>query len=157
MALENNFDGPVLYKPGQVLFVEGEASHFLYIIKSGEVRIFKEEKNRLVPISVVKEKDFLGELSIFSNEPRSASAIATCNTEVIMVKKSDIKKVISQCPEWVTEIMKTISDRLRHSIEVLRDHRIVDDLNLNEDQVSQQVLNTYLKSIKEYKSRRGIG
>ena len=85
-----SFDKPVEYKEGTVIFAEGEPSSFLYIVAAGEIRIFKEDKDRLIPISIARSKDFIGELSIFNDEPRSVSAIATEATTVIMVKKRDM-------------------------------------------------------------------
>lgn len=152
-----NFDKPIKYKKGQVIFAEGEASSFLYIVISGEIRIFKEEKSRLIPITTVGPQDFIGELSMFNDEPRSATAIATKDSELMIIKKSDIRKVLRSCPEWVSNIMITISDRLRNTVEVLREHRIIDDLNPgNSTPVSEQDLATFQGSVESYRSRRGL-
>jgi len=151
-----SFDKPVEYKEGTVIFAEGEPSSFLYIVASGEIRIFKEDKDRLIPISVARSKDFIGELSIFSDEPRSVSAIATAPTTVIMVKKSDIRKVIKECPDWVSNIMITLSDRLRGSIDMLREHRIVDDITDHGGEVDAKTEKGFRKSIDDYRKRRGL-
>lgn len=151
-----NFDKPVEYKEGTVIFAEGEPSSFLYIVASGEIRIFKDDKDRLVPISIARSKDFIGELSIFSDEPRSVSAIATAPTTVIMIKKSDIRKVIKECPDWVSNIMITLSDRLRGSIDMLREHRIVDDITDHGGDIEPQEEKSFRKSIDEYRKRRGL-
>ena len=42
-----NFDEPIHYKKGQVIFAEGEASTFLYIVAIGDVAIVKENKGRV--------------------------------------------------------------------------------------------------------------
>jgi CRP-like cAMP-binding protein len=151
-----SFDKPVDYKEGTVIFSEGEPSSYLYIVVSGEIRIFKEDKDRLIPISIAKNKDFIGELSIFSDEPRSVSAIATSATSVIMLKKSDIRKVIKDCPDWVSNIMVTLSDRLRGSIDMLREHRIVDDITDGGEDLDAQAEKKFHKSIEDYRKRRGL-
>lgn len=153
--MASNFDKPIKYKKGHVIFAEGEASSFLYVVVKGEIIVFKEDKSRLIPISVVGEQDFIGELSMFSDEPRSATAIASVDTEVLMIKKTDIRKVMKLCPEWVTNIMITISDRLRHGINILQEHRISDD-NSSAQDISPAETKEYMNSIKEYKSRRGL-
>lgn len=156
-ASASNFDKPMNFKKGQVIFAEGEASSFLYIVISGEVRIFKEQNSKLMPISVVGPKDFIGELSMFNDEPRSATAIATKETTLMIIKKTDIRKVLRSCPEWVSDIMITISDRLRSTVEVLREHRIVDDLHPEEVQpLSGQEIKTFQSSVSDYRSRRGL-
>lgn len=156
-ASASNFDKPVAFKKGQVIFAEGEASSYLYIVISGEVRIFKETKGKLMPITVVGPKDFIGELSMFNDEPRSATAIATKDSQLMLIKKSDIRKVLRSCPEWVSNIMITISDRLRSTVEVLREHKIVDDLgNGNNEPLSPQDLKEFQNGVASYRSRRGL-
>lgn len=153
----SQFDEPISYKRGQVIFAEGEASSYLYIVVSGEIRIFKEEKNRLIPISLVGPQDFIGELSMFSDDPRSATAIATRDSKLMIIKKSDIRKVLRSCPEWVSNIMITISDRLRSTVEVLREHRIIDDLHPgNSEPISDQDMAHFQSAVEAYRSRRGL-
>lgn len=155
-STSSNFDEPVKYAKGHVIFAEGEPSSYLYIVISGEVRIFKEDKNRVIPISVVREKDFIGELSMFSDEKRSASAVATKDTQLMLIKKSDIRKVLKMCPDWVTEIMNTLSERLRGTIDILREHRIEDDLSEAGKPLTVEESNQIAKAIKDYKTRRGL-
>ncbi|MFT6068906.1 MAG: CRP-like cAMP-binding protein [Bacteriovoracaceae bacterium] len=151
-----SFDKPVDYKEGTVIFSEGEPSSYMYIVVSGEIRIFKEDKDRLIPISIAKSKDFIGELSIFNDEPRSVSAIAVASSTVIVLKKSDIRKVIKECPDWVSNIMVTLSDRLRGSIDMLREHRIVDDITNAGDELDSQAEKKFHKLIQDYRKRRGL-
>ena len=151
-----SFDKPVEYKEGTVIFAEGEPSSFLYIVATGQIRIFKEDKDRLIPISICRDKDFIGELSIFSDEPRSVSAIATEATTVIMIKKSDIKKVVEDCPDWVSNIMITLSDRLRGSIDMLREHHIVDDITDHGGELEAKDEKHFHKLIDDYRKRRGL-
>jgi len=156
-ASASNFDEPINFKKGQVIFAEGEASSYLYIVVSGEVRIFKEQSGKLMPITVVGPRDFIGELSMFNEESRSATAIAAKDSTLMLIKKTDIRKVLRSCPEWVSDIMITISDRLRSTVEVLREHRIVDDLNPGEnEQLSAQDLKAFQSSVASYRSRRGL-
>ena len=152
----SNFDEPVHFKEGQVIFVEGEKPAYLYIIVSGEVRVFKEDGNTLLPINLLKSKDFIGELSMFDDHPRSATALASKDSEIMLVKRTDIRKVLKDCPEWVSNIMMTISDRLRDTIDMMRDHRIIDDFQDHGGELDPQELKKYMSSIKEYRARRGL-
>ena len=125
-AQEGQFDRPVKFSRGQVLFCEGDASQYLYLVIKGEVRIVRESDGRFIPIAVIRPGEFIGELSMFNDGPRSASAVAVQDSEAYMIKKSDIRKVVKTCPDWVGDIMKTLADRLKGSIDMLREHKIVD-------------------------------
>ena len=153
----SQFEKPIVFKKGKVIFVEGEPSAFLYVIVSGEIMIFKEGKGPIIPISLLGEKEFIGELSMFSDDPRNASAIAIEDSELLMIKRTDIRKVIKTCPEWVNNILMLISDRLRNTSKLLKEHRIVDEFNpASKKEFSTQELNQFQKSIKEYRERRGL-
>ncbi len=153
----DNFDKPVSFKKGQVIFAEGEASTYLYIVAKGEVAIVKEGKGRVSPISTVSTQDFIGELSMFNDEPRSATAIALSDCELVLVKKTDIRKVLRDCPDWVTNIMVTISDRLRSTVDVLREHRIVDEIQSSHGTtINDNDLASFSKNVDEYRKRRGL-
>lgn len=151
-----SFDKPVEYKEGTVIYTEGEPSSFLYIVVTGEIRIFKEDQGRLIPISICRDKDFIGELSIFNDAARSVTAIATTATTVIMIKKTDIRKVIKDCPDWVSNIMITLSDRLRGSTDMLREHRIVDDITDYGGELEAKDEKYFRKLINDYRKRRGL-
>ncbi|OFZ14407.1 MAG: hypothetical protein A2X86_06060 [Bdellovibrionales bacterium GWA2_49_15] len=144
-------------KANTVLFSEGEPSAFMYIIKRGKVQIVKEDKDTVIPISILRAQDFVGELSLFDDAPRSASAIAIEDTEVILVKKNEIRKMLNTCPEWVTNILITLCDRLKSSVEILQQHHIVDDQEQDPKINSAERLAKLSKLIKEHKKRRGIG
>ncbi|MBT7608589.1 MAG: cyclic nucleotide-binding domain-containing protein [Bacteriovoracaceae bacterium] len=151
-----NLDDAIKLKKDQVLFVEGESSAYLYIVVRGKIRIVKELESKFIPISVVGEKSFIGELSMFSDDVRSASAIAMETTSVLMIKKSDIRKVLKSCPDWVSEIMQTLSGRLRGGLDILREHNIVDGASDSENNLSPQESKSITASLKAYRKRRGL-
>jgi CRP/FNR family transcriptional regulator, cyclic AMP receptor protein len=153
---KGHFDKPVVYKKGQVIFAEGEPANFVYIIKRGLVTIFKEDGQRLLPIGQVQDQEFLGETSMFIDEVRTASAVASEQTEAFVIKKSEVKAVLKNCPDWVSEIMATLAERLSHSNEILREHRIISE-DLEKMAATQpQELGKIRQAIEDYRSRRGI-
>lgn len=153
----HSFDKPVQFKKGQVLFAQGEASSFLYIVASGEVGIFLDDKDKLTLLNTVSEKDFIGELSMFSDDKRNATAIALTDSSLVVIQKADIRKVLKMCPEWVTNIMLTLTDRLRNTVDVLREHRVVDEMqSAAKRTLSADEIANFQKVVKEYKTRRGL-
>jgi CRP/FNR family cyclic AMP-dependent transcriptional regulator len=152
----SEFDKPVFYEKGSVIFVEGEPSLYLYIVLDGEVRVFKESKDRLLALSVIGEKDFLGELAMFDDSLRSATAVATKDTHLLIIKKSDISHVLKNCPEWITNIMITLSDRLKHSNEMLREHRIVDESLEMHSELRPEEEGMIRDAISEFRERKGL-
>ena len=156
MSSADSTDEVTTLKSNTVLFCEGEPSTHLYIVKRGKIRIVKEINKSLVPVSLIREEEFVGELSLFDDAPRSASAIAVEDTQVVLVMKNDIRKMLKTCPEWVANILNTLCERLKASASVLAQHHITDDIDEDAEEVSAEQLSKYLKMIQDYKKRKGI-
>ncbi|MEK6626854.1 MAG: cyclic nucleotide-binding domain-containing protein [Bdellovibrionota bacterium] len=157
MSSKGSSEDITALKANTVLFCEGEPSAYMYIVKRGKIQIVKEDRDTVIPISVLKSQDFVGELSLFDDAPRSASAIVVEDSEVILIKKNEIRKMLNTCPEWVSEILKTLCGRLKDSVEILRQHNIIDDLEADPKNISPERLVKFSKMIKDYKKHRGLG
>ncbi|GEM_PF-599742 len=156
LSKEDNFRDIVKIKKGSVLFHEGEKSSYLYIVAKGKVLLVKEDEDGIRSLGITGEKNFIGVLSMFNDEKRYASAIALEDTDVFMIKKSDIRKVLKDCPEWVTNIMVTLTDRLRDVDELMREHRVVSSELENDFELNNIEKKEMKDALKEYRSRRGI-
>jgi len=153
--MENLEFDTVSMSNGDVIFTEGEISNYLYIVLKGKVKILVNSKGKLMPVSSIGEKDFIGELSLFNNEKRTASAIAVEDTELALVKKSELNVILKNCPDWVENIMLTLTDRLKQTTFTLSENGI-NSLDENEKFINEDDLAFYMKNIRDYKKRRGI-
>ncbi len=136
-----------------VIFVDGEVSDDLYVLESGEVKLFKENQGRLIPVAQLGENEFLGEVSIFTDQTRSTTAIATKDSVIVKLKVLDIKVALKAIPKWALQLMLTLGERLRHTTDILRDHKISGLPNDNEG-FSPQDESKYLKLIAEFKKKK---
>src|SRR5271169_4124541 len=69
-----------VYADRQMIFCEYEPGNELYIIKSGKVEILKINPPGEILLSILREGDIFGELSIVSSAPRSATAVSAGET-----------------------------------------------------------------------------
>mgnify|MGYP003956135235 CR=1 FL=1 len=142
------------YQADTVIFAEGEASNYLYIIKTGRVRIVKVYDGKLIPISILGPGSFLGESAIFTDELRSADAITLDPSQIVLIKKSDIKKVIKLCPDWVNNIMKTLCHRLSETSMLLSEHQI--QSSEKEESLDAKEINRIKGLLENYRSKKGL-
>ena len=76
-------------KKGDILFRNGDPSSNLYVIKKGEIGIFKYgENNVVIEIARFMENNCFGELSFLTGSKRNAFAIAEIDTDLISFPKS---------------------------------------------------------------------
>lgn len=104
----------IVIKKGQRLFRQGDKPDGMYIVRRGELLVFLEEgTGREVALATISTGGMIGEMSLFDNAPRSASAKALSECEVTFITLSDFKKLTQQIPRWFTSLMGTLSTRLR--------------------------------------------
>ncbi|HWY23931.1 MAG TPA: cyclic nucleotide-binding domain-containing protein, partial [Nevskia sp.] len=69
------------FKPGQTLFREGEVGDCLHLIRKGSATISRHMDGRDVVLAYVPAGQYVGEMALVSNLPRSATATAAVATE----------------------------------------------------------------------------
>ena len=104
----NNIEAQ-FFKAGTTIFREGEQAQDLFVIKSGEVRI--QIGNRTV--SELSADHIFGEMALIDNEPRSASAIAVTDVELVPVSEKQFLFLVSQTPYFALKLMRVLAQRLR--------------------------------------------
>ncbi|MCX8029654.1 MAG: cyclic nucleotide-binding domain-containing protein [Brevinematales bacterium] len=100
------------YHDNQVIFCEHEYGDKAYVILKGNVRITKFVNGNEVLLAVLKEGDIFGEMSILENRPRSATATAVGEVELMYVKKESFETMVHSRPEIATRIIELLSDRI---------------------------------------------
>lgn len=100
------------YHDNQVIFCEHEYGDKAYVILKGNVRITKFVNGNEVLLAVLKEGDIFGEMAVLENKPRSATATAVGETELLYVKKENFETMVHTKPEIATKIIELLSDRI---------------------------------------------
>ncbi len=107
------------YRPGEIIFKQGEVGVGMYIILSGVVNIYVEElqAQTSAPVTTLviqlKEGDFCGELALVENEGRrSASASAQEESVLIGFFKPDLIEIIERSPSAGVKILMRLGEVL---------------------------------------------
>jgi CRP/FNR family transcriptional regulator, cyclic AMP receptor protein len=99
----------VAFKAGAVIFRAGDEARELFVIKRGEVRI--QIGNRT--ITELHADDIFGEMALIDSEPRSATAIALTDVELVPVSEKQFLFLVSQTPFFALKVMRVLAQRLR--------------------------------------------
>lgn len=100
-------------KSGDVVIEEGAPGHALYIILSGELEVSKRDDGRDLVLAVRKAGEFLGEMSLIERAPRTASARATVEGEVLEIDAAAFQALLDTTPGFGATILRTMANRLR--------------------------------------------
>lgn len=152
LPLGKGTDSPIPFKAGSVIFAEGEASKYLYLLKKGQVRLLKKNGQHLAVLKMCKEKEILNEISVLTNKPTEFSAIAKTDIELVLVDQKDILSVIKGGPSWIPEIFATLCERLLATYEIIEEHHLMAG-DLNADLIlSKDDEKKYLSALSDYKA-----
>lgn len=108
-------------KAGEVIFHEGEMGDKMYIIRSGKVTITKKIGGEELLLDSLEAKDFFGEMALFEDPVRSATARATENCALVVINKRMLDAQMQKVPEWFFIMFKAIITRLRKTDTLLKE------------------------------------
>ncbi|OFZ18106.1 MAG: hypothetical protein A2X94_13965 [Bdellovibrionales bacterium GWB1_55_8] len=111
---------PKYFRPGQLLFREGETSHSFFLVQKGTVSVRKMKGAAQIEIARIYANEVLGELSFFDRLPRSASAVALTEVEVLEIQFDALDKVYAAVPDYMKTIVSSIAERLRRANDTIR-------------------------------------
>ena len=114
------------FAKGQVLFREGEPADSVFRLLRGAVDIFRELDGEAILLGTVGAGQFIGEMGVVENLPRSATAQAASEVEIEILAPTEFFDQIAGSPPAARELIQRLSQRLREA-----DDRIVNDERRN--------------------------
>ncbi|TWE10015.1 Crp/Fnr family transcriptional regulator [Rudaeicoccus suwonensis] len=107
---------------GQELFHEGVQGDTLYVITGGKVKLGRRSSDgRENLLAILGEGEMLGELSLFDPGPRTATATAVADTDLIGLAHADMTEFLKTRPEVAMKMLSALAARLRRTNEALGD------------------------------------
>ncbi len=110
----------LLYSAGEVIFREGDPADECYLVDLGTVRItrYSPHERRTLTLSTFGPGDLFGELALVDEQPRSATATATTNVEVVVIRRQDFRAQIERDPARAHELLQIFAERIRRTDEL---------------------------------------
>lgn len=101
------------YHKGNVLFMQGDPSDHLCIVRYGRVKFYETSRDgRQQIVRILEQGDFFGEFSLFRVENHTLNAEAMEDTGLCLIPRQDFKELINSNPEISIHIMQSMSERL---------------------------------------------
>lgn len=111
----------LIFKRGTLMFIEGELSSEMFIIRSGKIRILKQEGDKTVELAVLGAGSVLGELSLLDHQPRSATAQVIEDVKTTIIDRSIFDHTMKTLPSWLSSIIHVVVKRLRNTMKKTSD------------------------------------
>jgi uncharacterized membrane protein len=111
------------YKNNEIIFKQGDIGDTMYIVARGCVNIsVLDQASESISLKDLIRGEYFGELALIDDKPRSASAIATTDTDLLELTREMLSNYIHAEPRVAMIILRTMAGRLRDT-NLLLSHR----------------------------------
>jgi CRP/FNR family cyclic AMP-dependent transcriptional regulator len=106
----------------EILFREGDGGDRLYVIREGKIKLGRTSVDgRENLLAILGPGEMFGELSLFDPGPRTATATAVAETQLIALGHDDLTSFLSGRPAVAANLLAALARRLRRTNEALAD------------------------------------
>lgn len=101
----------------EIIFAEGDVGDTLHIVVRGSVGIERRGRHAgsVVRLASLSSGQYFGEMSIFDEQPRSATAISLDLSLLLSLRRAPLMALIQENPAMSLELIRVLSRRLRES------------------------------------------
>lgn len=105
------------FAQGDIIFRQGDPGRVLYLVKSGQVRIFINglDGTETSVILLGRPGNIFGELAIIDGLPRSATAVSMEATVLLTINREAFRDHMRQNPQLALNFMQELSSKVRHN------------------------------------------
>ena len=109
------------YGAGDVLFRQGDEGDAAFVIIAGKAEVSIDTDKGPLTVATLEDHDFVGEISILCDVPRTATVTASAPLEALRIKKDLFFQMVREFPEIAVEIMRELAHRLELANARLRE------------------------------------
>jgi CRP/FNR family transcriptional regulator, cyclic AMP receptor protein len=107
------------FQPGDVLFRQGDPSDHVVLVRSGCAEVLREVGEDYILLGMAKEGEFLGEMGVLDERPRSATVRAASELEVELISRRGFLERVSGDAQLAHRLLVRMSARLRDVEDML--------------------------------------
>ena len=106
---------------GEVLYRAGEPGESLFVVRSGEIeRSIRDTAGQEIQLSIHSDNDIFGELALIERAPRSATATALTDTELLELDREDLLVLFEKSPPAALRLLAAMGHMTRKADDLLR-------------------------------------
>ena len=103
------------FEAGHYIFKEGDAENALYIVLSGRLRALHQTENGQKILGDIAAGEPVGELALFTKDPRSASVVAIRKSTVLQIDEADYNALVFLYPHFAFTLTQFVISRLKRN------------------------------------------
>lgn len=107
----------MVYQPGELIFRCGDPSDAAYFIFEGEVEATIPGSDEDVLIAQFGANEMIGEVGVFTGNPRAASALAKVTTTVLRIPGQVFIDLIRDCPDCAMGVTTFLAELVERMVD----------------------------------------
>ncbi|HEY4240351.1 MAG TPA: DUF1003 domain-containing protein [Kofleriaceae bacterium] len=108
------------YKAGEMIMNLGDPGTAMFIVASGHVNIhLPGEASHRISLKDITVGEYFGEIALFDDKPRSASALATTDAVLLELERATLSNYLAKRPHAAMTLLRTLAGRLRETNDML--------------------------------------
>ena len=125
------------FKPGQIIIREGELGGLFYVVTAGTVQVtITNADGEHIVLQEIEAGGFFGELSMLTNEPRSAQVRALDEVTVLALERQEFFEFLNKKPSAAIDVLIELGGRL-HTMDGVLHHMVSRNANeVDEEQLT---------------------
>lgn len=102
------------YAQGDIIFQEETPGDLLYMLVTGSVKLSRVDlEGHEKTLAILHPPEFFGEMALFSDHMRSATASALSDTTVLVLYQEEFLTLLRRFPDIGLNVTRTLATRLR--------------------------------------------
>ncbi len=103
----------VKFDRGELIFRYDDTGKHAYLIRSGKVTLYKEVSGTKQVIAEMNPGQILGEMALFTGNPRSATAEALEPTELLVIDRETFECLLQKSTPFVKGLINQLINRIQ--------------------------------------------
>ena len=110
------------FSAGQELFHQGDQGDAMYVILGGIADVLIDnDKGGQIAVAEMKKNNFVGEMAILGDVPRTATIKAREALTTLRISKDMLYRLVAEVPQMAVEVMRELAHRLEDTNKKLRE------------------------------------
>lgn len=100
-----------VFAPDESIVRQGQPGKSMFVVHHGSVRVQIKEGETVKMLNTLREGDFFGEMGLLTGEPRTATVVASEETQVLEIDSDCLKPILKENPKLVASFSQIIEAR----------------------------------------------
>lgn len=117
----NRYLLPEPFSKKEFVFSEGDPSEWLYIVKTGKVKITKlSNEGKEIILEIISPYEMFGGIAVVRGFPYPANAVAMEDSELLKISRKNLLSLMDKLPGLMYCMAMNIGDRIKNTHETLK-------------------------------------